>query len=183
MLHSRIMTTDVLAGELGTTDRTLRRLADTGTLRVSRRGRGHRHASPAEQAYLRSHWQLLSALREALRTERRVRAAIVFGSVARGDDRIGSDIDLLIDEEGESNLSERRHLKERLAAKLQRKIDLFYLADLVEQPAILGPIVGEARPIVDRGSVWPRLVASSKRAGQGSGRGRTPTLGNSGTSR
>jgi predicted nucleotidyltransferase len=152
-----------LAIELGTTERTLRRFADTGTLRVSRRGRGHRHTAPGEEDYLRRHWRLLSALRSVLRTERRVRTAIVFGSVARGDDRTESDVDLLVDYEGESSLTERRLLKNRLASGLGRKVDLFFLDDLASQPAILKSIIPEARPVIDRDFRWRRLAGTSGR--------------------
>src|SRR5207247_1937616 len=63
------MTLPELARELKTTDRTLRRAVELGTLRAARPSPRKVVLSVAERAYLRRHWGLLSALREALRTE------------------------------------------------------------------------------------------------------------------
>ena len=49
-----------------------------------------------ERIYIRRHWPTLSRLRGALRTEPNISMAVVFGSVARGDDTTGSDVDLLL---------------------------------------------------------------------------------------
>jgi len=148
-----------LARELGTTDRTLRRLADTGTLKVSRRAGRHRVVRPGEEAYLRSHWTLLNDLRVALRTEPAVRMAVLFGSVALGDDHPGSDLDLLVDLGDAATLRQRWGLRRRLSQKTGREIDLFVLDDLRPQPEILSPILDAARPIIDRHAGWPELLA------------------------
>ncbi len=145
--------------ELGTTDRTLRRLADTGTLRVSRRVGRNRVARPGEEAYLRSHWTLLSDLRSALRTERAVRMAVLFGSVARSADHPESDLDLMVDLGNAPTLRQRWGLRRRLSQKLGRKVDLFVLDDLRSQPEILSPLLDTARPVVDREAAWPELIA------------------------
>ena len=151
------MTVGALARELGTTDRTLRRLADTGAIRSKSARGGPRRAIASEESYLRDHWALLRSLRAALRTEPRVTAALLFGSTARGDDGPGSDVDLIVAVEGDPSLTERVRLGNRIAQKTGRRVDLFILADLLVEPKRLGPILAEARPIVDRAHVWPRL--------------------------
>jgi predicted nucleotidyltransferase len=150
-----------LARELGTTDRTLRRLAEVGTIGGGRRSL--RRALPDEAAYLRDHWQLLSTLRAALRTEPKVMAALLFGSVAAGTDTPASDLDLIVALDGEPTLRELLQLRERIATKVGRRVDLFNLADLQAEPERLAPIVAEARPVVDRAAVWPRLRAHRRR--------------------
>jgi predicted nucleotidyltransferase len=146
-----------LAQELGTTDRTLRRLAEVGTIRSGRRRAGLRGALSREESYLRGHWELLSRLRAALRTEPSVMAALLFGSVAAGTDSPASDIDLVVALDGDARLRDLYQLGRRLARKVGRPVDLFNLDDLLAEPARLGPIIDEARPVVDRAHVWPRL--------------------------
>ena len=48
-----------LADELGTTDRTLRRLAEVGTIRSGDARGGLRKALLLEESYLRAHWEVL----------------------------------------------------------------------------------------------------------------------------
>jgi predicted nucleotidyltransferase len=164
------MTVVDLARELGTTDRTLRRLAEVGTIRSTRARGGSAKAVLREAPYLESHWQLLRQLRAALRTEPKVVAALLFGSVARGEDTPASDVDLVVALDGDPTLVQLNRLRKRIARKLDRTVDLFNLDDLVAQPELLDPIIDEARPVVDRASVWPRLLAFRRRRTR---RGRT----------
>jgi predicted nucleotidyltransferase len=159
-----------LADELGTTDRTLRRLAELGTIRSDGAGGGLRKALPLEESYLRAHWQLLSRLREALRTEPRVTAALLFGSVARGDDTAVSDVDLVVALEGGVSSRDLRRLSTRLSRKVERAVDLFNLDDLLGEPERLGPVLDEGRPVVDRALVWPQLRVLRRRWARSRGR-------------
>jgi len=151
------MTVVDLARELGTTDRTLRRMAKVGTIGAARGRGGLQRALVEEESYLRAHWEVLSRLRQALRTEPRVVAALIFGSVAVGHDTAGSDLDLVVALDTEPTLRELHRLRQRLASKVGRRIDLFNLTDLLAEPDRLAPIVDDARPVVDRAGVWPRL--------------------------
>src|SRR5256885_11010815 len=103
------MTVGDLARELGTTDRTLRRLAEVGTIGARHGRRSLRRVLSDEEPYLRSHWDLLSQLRAALRTEPRVVAALLFGSAAVGTDTASSDPDLLAATDDQPTL---RHLQQ-----------------------------------------------------------------------
>src|SRR3954470_13395006 len=87
----------LLAPQVGVNERTLRRAVNEGTLKGDRLSPRRLKLPVAEKAYIRSHWDLLARLREALRTEPNVRFALLFGSAARGEDTEESDVDLLVE--------------------------------------------------------------------------------------
>ncbi len=116
----------------------------------------------AEETYLREHWALLSGLRRALRTEHSVRLAILFGSTATGDDRPGSDVDLLI-EHSTGDLAQVVQLRRRLQGRIERPIHLVLLDDAHESPVLLAEILREGRVIVDRDEIWGRLTRHRKK--------------------
>ena len=115
-----------------------------------------------ERAYLREHWQTISAVTETLRTERNVRLAVLFGSVARGHGRESSDVDVLV------SLAEERpmylsYLAARLTRALGRDVEVLSLAHVrAHDPALLGVIMRDGRPLVDRDSSWPALIAKRR---------------------
>lgn len=85
-----------LAIELSIPERTVRRAAREGLIRGERVSPRRFRTTLREEIYLRTHWMLLRALREAFRTEPNVELAVLFGSTARGDEYDGSDIDVLV---------------------------------------------------------------------------------------
>ena len=85
-----------LAADLGAEERTLRRAVVQGTIHCRRQGPRRTKLAADEADYLREHWELLLDLRKALRTEREVRLAVLYGSVARGHEDAGSDLDVLV---------------------------------------------------------------------------------------
>lgn len=146
-----------LAHDLHAEERTLRRAAALGTLRCRRVGARRLRLSGGERDYLRSHWPLLSELRQALRTERTVRLAVLYGSAARGDDTADSDVDLLV------SLSEDRPdavmaLVARLRRVVGRRVDIARL-DRVRSgaPLLLMQALDEGRVLIDRDERWPEL--------------------------
>lgn len=60
----------------------------------------------------------------ALREKYRIASLAVFGSMARGDDREGSDVDVLVTFEGESDFNRFMGLKLDLEDLLLRRVDL-----------------------------------------------------------
>src|SRR6202035_4822204 len=85
-----------LASKLDVNERTLRRAWALGTVRGERVTPYKLRVPVEERVYLRRHWPTISRLRAALRTEPNVSLAVLFGSVARGDDNKESDVDLLV---------------------------------------------------------------------------------------
>jgi len=69
----------------------------------------------------------------------------VFGSVARGDDRPTSDIDLLVDMESGRSLLDLVGLAQELEALLQRNVDVVTAASLHE--AIRDHVLAESRSV------------------------------------
>jgi predicted nucleotidyltransferase len=143
-----------LAADLDVEERTLRRAASQGTLRATRIGPRRLRLASGEREYLADHWPLISGLRRALRNEHRVRLAVLYGSLARGDEDAGSDIDLLI------SLAEDRpdaavKLAVRLESALDRSVDVARLEPVEEQaPLLLDRVLDEGRVLVDRDGQW-----------------------------
>jgi uncharacterized protein len=69
----------------------------------------------------------------------------VFGSWARGEQREGSDLDLLVDFDGPIDLFAYARLQEEIASALGVKIDLVHRAGL--KPAIGRNMLREVRPV------------------------------------
>jgi predicted nucleotidyltransferase len=148
-----------LADELGVDARTLRRAAADGTIRCERIRARRQRVSEDEQRYAAGHWSLLSALRRALRTEPNVRLAVVYGSFARGDDVLESDLDLLV-----SLREDRADAAVKLAVRLERaigrEVDLARLNRIQDAaPLLLLRAIDEGRVTLDRDSEWAGLKA------------------------
>ena len=111
----------------------------------------------SERTYLRENWPVLRDLRLALRTEPSVRAAILFGSYARGEQHDASDIDILVDRQPGPEL---REVARRLSARLGRPTQLVALEDAEKAPLLLAEVLRDGRVLVDRGETWDRLRAA-----------------------
>lgn len=135
----------------------MRRAVSAGTLRCRRPSPRRLEIDAAERAYLRSHWELLARLRAVLRTEPNVRFAAIFGSLARGDERADSDLDLVV-EFGRRDRRGRTRLAGKMEAASGRRVQMLHLRDLEEcAPDLLGEVVLEGRVLVDRDGCWPGL--------------------------
>ena len=66
----------------------------------------------------------LKAAAPAFRERYRARSLSVFGSMARGDERADSDVDILVDFEGKATFDDFMGLKLDLEALLGRPVDL-----------------------------------------------------------
>lgn len=147
----------VLAADLAVEARTLHQAASRGTLRVSRKKSRDVQLAPGEREYLRAHWPLLCELREALLPEHDVRLAVLYGSLARGDEDAGSDLDLLV-----SLTDDRFSAGFELAARLKdvsgRRVDIAHLARVDAQaPLLLERVLDEGRVLIDRDGQWEQL--------------------------
>jgi predicted nucleotidyltransferase len=90
-----------------------------------------------------------------------VRLAVVYGSVARGDDRSDSDVDLLV-----SLAREDAHTAASLAAslgeELGRRVQVVSLGAAAHTPLLLLDVVREGRVLVDRDGEWPALMGTKR---------------------
>jgi predicted nucleotidyltransferase len=147
------------ARELGADERTLRRAAQRGMVRSRRPGPRQLEVDAGEMEYLRGHWDLLSRLTRALRTEPNVALAVLYGSTARGDERAHSDVDLLVALR-EDGPAAALGLQRRLEQTIGRRVDLARLPRIEQQsPLLLLDALQEGRVLVDRDDRWPRLRA------------------------
>jgi predicted nucleotidyltransferase len=144
------------AAEVGCSERTLRRHVTGGLLRGRRVVRGRLELSQAEAAYLRDHWALLSKLMAALRTERDVRLAVLFGSTATGEDTPASDVDLLIFHR-RPDWTTQAGLRMRLRRALDTPVDVVMLEQAEAQPSLLADVLREGRVLIDRDDLWSAL--------------------------
>ncbi|HEY2142137.1 MAG TPA: nucleotidyltransferase domain-containing protein [Solirubrobacteraceae bacterium] len=148
------------AERLGCSERTLRRYVNDGLLQgrwVARR----LELSDAEEDYLRRHWELLSSLRKALRTEPGVRLAVLFGSTAIGDDDSSSDVDLLIVNRDHAPRAPIA-VKLRLRHALDRPVHVVSLEQAETMPTLLADVLREGRVLVDRDELWAALQGRRK---------------------
>jgi len=147
----------VVARDIGVSERTLRRAVQRGTVRCHRPGLRKVELAVNERTYLRENWKIISTLTEALRTERNVRLAVLFGSIARGHAGEDSDIDVLV------SLAENRpmylsHLAVRLQRVSARRIDVARLERVdTHAPILLDRALDEGRVLVDRDAQWRLL--------------------------
>jgi predicted nucleotidyltransferase len=146
----------LLAEEIGVSERTLRRAVNEGSLRAARPTPRNLQLPLSERRYVRRSWPLISALRAALRTERNVRFALLFGSAARGTDTTASDIDVLV-QMRDSSLDRIVELAAKLSAIVGRRVDIVRLEDAESEPSLLADLVAEGRVLVDREERWARL--------------------------
>ena len=138
-------------------ERTLRRAVQRGTVRCHRPGVRQVELAGDERTYLRENWEIISSLTKALRTERNVRLAVLFGSMSRGHAGPDSDIDVLV------SLAEDRplagiELALRLERVASRPVDIARLERVDPQaPLLLDRVLDEGRVLADRDGQWRLL--------------------------
>jgi predicted nucleotidyltransferase len=146
-----------IAFELGSDESTLRRAVMAGTVRASRPRPRSLTLPPGELDYLRRHWTQLEALKAALRTEPSVALAVLYGSMARGDDTPDSDFDLLVAFKA-GRPAALAPLGARLSDAVSTHTDLALLPVVRRKaPFLLLQALDEGRVLVDREKLWPRL--------------------------
>jgi predicted nucleotidyltransferase len=149
-----------LAVDIGADPRTLRRAVRQGTVRCHRPGPRRLEVTAEERRYLRHHWGVLAALRRALRTEARVRLAVLYGSAATGDVAASSDIDILVKYDGDPLA--RSRLARRLERAAGRRVHLVTLEQARLAASLFADVIQDGRVLVDRDSMWPALKGEEK---------------------
>jgi predicted nucleotidyltransferase len=151
-----------VAAELAIPERTLRRAASEGLVRGERISPRRFQISFREEAYLRGHWELLRALRAALRTEPNVRLAVLFGSIATGSDHERSDVDVLVAPH-DPDVARLAELADRLARRIGREVQPVRLSDAQASPVLMVDVIDHGRVLVDRDDLWSGLVKAAPR--------------------
>jgi predicted nucleotidyltransferase len=152
----------LLAQDVGISERTLRRAVTQGTLRAHRPSPRKLELPLTEHQFVRRSWRFISLLRSVLRTDHNVRFALLFGSVARGTDTSNSDIDVLVALH-DPGLDRILDLKAKLTQVLRRQIDLVVLDNAQQEPSFLAQALAEGRVLVDRDQLWDALRADETR--------------------
>lgn len=142
---------------MGCSERTLRRYVNDGLLRGRRVARRRLELSRAEEDYLVRHWELLSRLRAALRTEPEARLVVLFGSTAVGEDTRASDVDLLVVHRNHAPRA-LAGLKMRLRHVLEKRVDVVDLEQAETMPTLLADALREGRVLIDRDGLWNGLL-------------------------
>jgi predicted nucleotidyltransferase len=152
----------ILADRVGASERTLRRAVKQGALRGTRLSPRRLRLPEAEKRYIASRWPLFASIREILRTEQNVRFALLFGSMARGDDMDSSDVDLVV-EMRDASLDRIADLSIKLEHHLGRRVDLLTIEEARGNPSLLADAIAEGRVLIDREDSWVALQASEAR--------------------
>jgi predicted nucleotidyltransferase len=139
-----------LARELRVAPAEVEAAAAAGTIRLSEAGGPV--VEEAERQYLLERWRLLHTLRRGV-VEHDVPLAVLFGSVARGDERPSSDVDLLVAAGGKGAAELQRWLR----AHTDRWVEVTDLAHAARTPLLLMDALQDGRVIVDRDARWPLL--------------------------
>jgi predicted nucleotidyltransferase len=147
----------MLADDLGANERTLRRAVRAGAIHARRPSPRTVRLAAGEPEYLRRHWPLLAGLRAVLRTEHNVALAVLFGSLARGSEHEGSDLDVLVVLYDPSpHRVAGLELKLTRAAGREANVILVDRA-LREAPQFVLAALDEGRVLTDRDGHWPEL--------------------------
>jgi predicted nucleotidyltransferase len=80
----------------------------------------------------------------------------LFGSVSRGDERLDSDVDLLV-QFAEPSLRAASRLTGRMEEELGRTVLLVELESAEASPLLLADVLRDGRVLVDRDGAWRRL--------------------------
>ena len=147
----------LLAREVGVNERTLRRAVNEGALKASRPSPRVLALPLSESLYIRRRWPLIAKLRAALRTERNVRFAFLFGSAAGGEDTEQSDVDVIADL-WDGSLERVFDLERKLEDAVGKSVDVVRLADAEDDATFLANALDLGRVLVDRRAAWPDLV-------------------------
>jgi len=151
----------ILASEVGVSERTLRRGVGSGLVRARRPSARRLVLSDDELAWVRRNWPLVAGLRGILRTEPNVALAVLFGSVARGEEVAGaSDLDLLV-ELRRPTPGALETLRRRLSERLPVEMQVVPMEAARRNPRLLRGALRDGRPLVDRDRAWPGLLAES----------------------
>jgi len=83
---------------------------------------------------------------------------VLFGSAARGDDGVGSDVDLIVDGPVTNDIAALTLLHGRLIEALGRSVELMSVDEARHAPEVLAGALRDGRVIMDRVGSWRALL-------------------------
>jgi predicted nucleotidyltransferase len=146
-----------LALELKADERALRRAVADGTIHCERLGPRRRRVSEDERLWQLTIGRCWPSCEAPCAPSANVRLAVLYGSVARGEDTPQSDVDLLV------ALAEDRpdaavKLAVRLERALGRRVDVARPERVRDTaPLLLLRAIDEGRALIDRDAQWAQL--------------------------
>lgn len=151
-----------VASELGVDERALRGAADLGAVRRQQTESGQVELAAGEHDYLKTHWELLRRMMVEMSEDANLSLAVLYGSVARGDEIPSSDIDLLVSLR-EDTVDPADALGQRVERAItqggeERVVDVARLQHVERTaPLLLLYALNEGRVLVDADGLWGRL--------------------------
>jgi predicted nucleotidyltransferase len=119
-----------------------------------------------ERLAAHKHRQLIESVTKAVGDEPRIEFAVLFGSVARGEERDDSDVDLIVRLPGQyGRYPERYQIAAKLSERVGRHLELVRLERAEEDAPLLDGALAEGKVLVDRGGIWPGIEARRSEIG------------------
>lgn len=123
------------------------------------------HDSERERSEPPEAANVIADLRGALTSEPDVKAAVMFGSTARGDSGPDSDVDVLVWLR-RRDLRTRRQLRDRLEAAVGRAVQIVDAEEADERASLLEAVLRDGLVVVDHGNRWAELQRRSDDIGR-----------------
>jgi hypothetical protein len=145
-----------LAGEMGVTERSVRRLMALGVIRKARLTPRCTRVHEREREYLRRRWPQLAEVRRELRTCHIVRLAVLFGPAARDPDAWEErPLDVYVERLGDSWAGEQE-IRRRLALCTGQEVRVHEGSrrPLQTAPLWLLDVFKDGRVLIDRDGLW-----------------------------
>lgn len=131
--------------------------AVVGLLRAPRPG-GRVVLPASEERWLSAHAQVARRLHDLAWETTGLDTVVLFGSTARGDDRPGSDLDVLVDGPWSNDATMLARVRTRWGEALGREVQTLPLRQGRDAPIALDAALTEGRPVKDVSGAWAMLV-------------------------
>ena len=114
-----------------------------------------------ERDHVETEREVVSKLVSLLRATPNVRLAVMYGSVGRGDDGLGSDLDLLVSFAREE-IHSAAMLAVALTEQMDRRVQVVSLTTGRRAPLLLVDILRDGRVLADRDYEWSALMRDER---------------------
>jgi len=150
------------AAEVGVEPARLSRWLRTGVVVTS----AESELDEAERRWLAQNGSLVREIDEVTRSDESIDTVVLFGSRARGDQRLESDVDLIVDGKIADDSRALAVLRGELLERLGRDVEIATLAEARAAPVVLLEAVHEGRALKDTAGRWRATVGESQAIAQ-----------------